>query len=299
LHIVHSDLCGPLSSPSFPGCKYFLTFIYEFSKRTWVFFLKLKNKVFDKFLACKALLEKQSGHQIQRLITYNGGEYVNNNFTSYCTTHGIQMQHTVPYTPHKNGVAERKNHTLKEMANCMIKSKGLSLKYWAKAMYCENYIVNHTPTKALKNKTLEEGWTKIKPDVSHFRVFGSIARAHIPDEKRKALQSKSEKCIFIGYSEDVKGYILLQPHCNEIVIRRDVKFDENILTCEPNLMIVPSSTCEPSLTFVHSYVPIPVSSLDDDNEDENPPLYAHLPLDESIEPEPTPTPPLPRWVCSA
>jgi hypothetical protein len=85
------------------------------------------------------------------------------------------MQHTVPYTPQQNGVAERKNHTLKEMANCMILSKGLSLQYWAEAINCENYIVNRTPTNALKNITTEESWTKIKPDVSHFRVFGSIA----------------------------------------------------------------------------------------------------------------------------
>jgi transposase InsO family protein len=246
LQLVHSDLCGPLSSPSFSGCKYFLTFIDDFSRRTWVYFLKLKSEVFDKFLAYKALVEKKSGHQIQKLRTDNGGEYVNNNFTSYCTTQGIQMQHIVPYTPQQNGVAERKNHTLKEMANCMIQSKGLSLKYWVEAINCENYIVNHTPTKALKNITPEEAWTKIKPDVSHFHVFGSIAWAHIPDEKRKALQPKSEKCIFVGYSEDVKGYRLLQPHCNEIIIRRDVKFDENLLACEPNSAIVPSSACEPS-----------------------------------------------------
>ena len=54
------------------------------------------------------------------------------------------------------------------MANCMIQSKGLSLKYWAEAINCANYIVNHTPTKALKNITPKEAWTKIKPDVSHF-----------------------------------------------------------------------------------------------------------------------------------
>jgi hypothetical protein len=182
------------------------------------------------------------------------------------------------------------------MANCMIQSKGLSLKYWAEAINCANYIVNCTPTKALKNITPEEAWTKIKPDVSHFRVFGSIAWAHIPDEKRKALQPKSEKCIFVGYSEDVKGYRLLQSHCNEIIIRRDVKFDENLLACEPNSTIVPSSACEPSSTFVPSYDL--VSSSDDDSEDENPPPPAHPPPDESFEPEPTPAPPLPRWVRS-
>jgi hypothetical protein len=86
LQLVHNDLCGPLSSPSFSGCKYFLTFIDDFSRCTLVYFLKLKSEVFDTFLAYKALVEKQSGHQIQKLRRDNGDEYVNNNFTSYCTT---------------------------------------------------------------------------------------------------------------------------------------------------------------------------------------------------------------------
>jgi hypothetical protein len=62
LQLVHSDLCGPLSSPSFSGCKCFLTFIDDFSRRTWVYFLKLKREVFEKFLAYNALVEKKSGH---------------------------------------------------------------------------------------------------------------------------------------------------------------------------------------------------------------------------------------------
>jgi transposase InsO family protein len=113
LHLVHSDLCGPFSSPSFSRCKYFLTFIDNFSIRTWVYFLKLKSEVFDKFLAYKALAEKKYRRQIQNLRTDNGGEYVNNNFTSYFTTQGIQMKQTISYTPQQNGVAERKNCTLK------------------------------------------------------------------------------------------------------------------------------------------------------------------------------------------
>jgi hypothetical protein len=294
LQLVHSDLCGPLSSPSFSGCKYLLTFIDDFSRRTWVYFLKLKSNFFDKFMAYKALVENKYGHQIQRLKINNGGEYVNNNFTSYYTIQGIQIQHTVPYTPQKNGVVERKNHTLKEMDNCMIQSKGLSLKYWEEAINCANYIVNHTPTKALKNIRLEEAWTKIKPYVSHFRVFGSIAWANITNEQRKTLQPKSEKCIFVDYSEHVKGYIIFQPHCNDIIIRGYVKFDENILACEPNSVIVPSLFCDPYSSFVPSFVPILVSSSNDDNKDENPLQFAHLPPNESIEPKPTPTPSLPN-----
>jgi hypothetical protein len=130
---------------------------------------------------------------------------VNNKFTSYCTAQGIQMQHIVPYTPQQSVVSKRRNHTLKEMANCMIQYKGLILHYWEEAINYENYIVNHTPTKALKNIILEEAWNKINPNLSHLFVFGSVSWAHIPDEKMKYLQPKSEKCIFIVYSEDVKG----------------------------------------------------------------------------------------------
>ena len=127
--------------------------------------------------------------------------------------------------------------------------------------------------------------------------------------EKESIVSKSEKCIFVGYSEDVKGYRLLQSHCNEIIIRRYVKFDENLLSCKPNSTFLPSSSyepsstfvpslaCEPSSTFMPSSIPILVSSSYDDSEDENTPLYAHLPLNESFENEPTLAPPLPRWVC--
>ena len=110
------------------------------------------------------------------------------------------------------------------------------------------------------------------------------------------MQPKSEKCIVVGYSEDVKGYRLLQSHCNEIIIRRDVKFDENILAYEPNSAVVPYLACEPYSTFVPSSDL--VSSSDDGSEDKNPPPPAHPPPDESFEPEPALVPPLPRWVRS-
>ena len=128
-------------------------------------------------------------------------------------------------------------------------------------------------------------------------MFGCEAWAHISDEKRKALQPKSEKCIFIGYLEDVKGYRILQPHSHDIVIRRDVKFDENLLAYEPNLAGVPSLAREPDSTIVPSSsssnlfdrFPTPVS--DGDSEDENPPPPAHIPPIALA-------PMLPRWVHS-
>jgi hypothetical protein len=120
----------------------------------------------------------------------------------------------------------------------MIQSKGLILHYWVKAINCVNSIVNCTPIKVLKNITSEESWSKIKLDVSHFYMFCS--ESHIPDEKRKALHPKNEKFIFVVYSEDIKGHRLLQSHSNAIIIRRDVKFDENLSAYEPNLVFMSS-----------------------------------------------------------
>ena len=100
----------------------------------------------------------------------------------------------------------------------MLQSKGFILRFWEEGINCVNYIVNWTPTKVLKNITPKEAWISIKMDVSHFHVFGSEACAHISDEKHKALEPKSENCIFVGYSKDVKGYRLLYPNSKELLL---------------------------------------------------------------------------------
>ena len=122
-------------------------------------------------------------------------------------------------------------------------------------------------------------------------MFGSEAWAHILDEKQKALQPKSEKCIFVGYSEDIKGYRIRYPHSHDMIIRRDVKFDENLLAYEPNLAGVPSLACELDLTSVPSSSSSNFLDRFPTLVSDNPPLPAHVP---PIAPAPI----LPRWVCS-
>jgi hypothetical protein len=97
------------------------------------------------------------------------------------------LQHTVPYTPKQNGVVERKNRSLKEMTSCMFHERSLPSKIWVEALNYDTYINNRSPHKSVEERTPFEAWTGDKLDVTHFHIFGSRAWAHIPFEKRKAL----------------------------------------------------------------------------------------------------------------
>jgi hypothetical protein len=116
------------------------------------------------------------------------------------------MQITTRYTPQQNGVAERKNQTIMNMARTLIKEKSLSNIFWVEAVACSVYLLNRSPTTRLKMKVPQEAWSGTKLNVVHLRTFGCIAYAHIPSELRKKLDERSEKCIFTGYSKTSKVY---------------------------------------------------------------------------------------------
>ena len=99
LEIVHTYLCGPIQTPSLGGSIYFLTFIDDYSRKTWVYFLKHKSETFDKFKELKTFVEKHSGLSIKILRSDRGREYKSNEFFEYCRYHVIKKQFTTIYTP--------------------------------------------------------------------------------------------------------------------------------------------------------------------------------------------------------
>uniref|UniRef100_A0A251T6N3 Putative zinc finger, CCHC-type n=1 Tax=Helianthus annuus TaxID=4232 RepID=A0A251T6N3_HELAN len=227
LQLIHSDICGPMRTESIGGCRYFITFIDDYSRKTWVYFLKLKSEALSYFKLFKALSENQSDHTIKTLRTDRGGEYCGKSFQEYLNANGIHHQLTNSYSPQQNGVAERKNRTLMELSRSMLSMKKLPNKFWAEAIACTTYILNRTVTKTRPNVTPFEAWNGRKPNVEHLKVFGSVAYVHIPKQKWNKLDDKTEKMIFVGYSENSKGYKLFNPLTNKITISRDVIFDES------------------------------------------------------------------------
>ena len=126
LELVHSDVFGPMSVPSLGVSWYYVSFIDDFSRMTWIYFLKKKLEVFERFLEFEALVENQIDRKIEVLRTDNGGELCGREFNQLCKEHGIARQNTTPYTPRQNGVFERMNKTLMEKARSMLSDAYLS-----------------------------------------------------------------------------------------------------------------------------------------------------------------------------
>ena len=84
----------------------------------------------------------------------------------------------------------------------MLQTKGLNNSYWADSVATAVYILNRSPTSALHKMTPYKAWYEKKSNVNHFKVFGCLAYVRIPDQNRQKLDTKSESCIFVGYSEE-------------------------------------------------------------------------------------------------
>lgn len=224
LQLIHSDVCGPMSTKSFGGARYLLTFVDDFSRKVFVYPMKQKSEVFDLFVGFTKLVENQQNKTIKTFRSDNGTEFCNKQFDSFLAKHGISRQRTAPYTPEQNGVAERMNRTIIEKVRCMLIDAGLSKQYWAEAAATASYLINRIPCREMKETTPEEIWSKSKPDLKMLRVFGCKAMVHIPKEKRQKLDSKSMECIFLGYSEQSKAYKLFNQKKKELIVSRDVVF---------------------------------------------------------------------------
>lgn len=135
-------------------------------------------------------------------------------------------QRTVPYSPQQNGVAERMNRTIMEKARSMLHYKSVSTEWWAEAVHTAVYLINRSSNTAHVNSTSYELSFKVKPHMEHLRVFGSQGYAQIDGAKRTKLESKSFRCMFLGYAENVKGYRLFDLDDAKVKMSRSVKLDK-------------------------------------------------------------------------
>ena len=237
LELIHSDVCDLKFVQTRGGNKYFITFIDDSTKYCYVYLLKSKDEALEKFILYKNEVENQLNKKIKVIRSDRGGEY-EAPIGEFCAQHGIIHEVTAPYSPQSNGVAERKNRTLKEMMNAMLISSGLPQNMWGEAILSSNYLLNKVPRKK-EEKTPYELWKGKRPSYKYLRVWGCLAKVAVPTPKKMKIGPKTVDCIFIGYAHNSNAYRFLvhesenpDIHKNTIMESRNASFFENVFPCK-------------------------------------------------------------------
>ena len=225
LEYIHVDTCGPMDTLSITGFEYFSTITDNYSRKTWIILQKTRCEFLGKFKILVEQLENQFGKKVIFFHADNAQEFKSNDLIFYFNTKGIIPTYTAKYSPHQNGVAERKNRTIKESALAMMLDMGIPTKYWAEAVKTANYLLNGIPQKILgwisPNKRL--GISDVS--IGKYTIFGCRAFVHIPKAQRKKLEPSAMEGIFVGY-EEYSGNFRIALSDNRVIISRDVSFNE-------------------------------------------------------------------------
>lgn len=225
LQLVHADICGPITPYSNSNKRYMLSFIGDFTRKAWIYFLHEKSEAFGMFKIFKAYVEKEVGAFITCLRTDRGGEFTSNEFEEFFKDQGICRKLTVAYTPQQNGVTERKNRTVMNAVRAVLNERQVPRVFWPEDVRWCVHVQNRSPTSAVDHRTPEEAWTCVRSRVDYFQIFGCVAHAHVPDQKRSKLDDKSKRCVILGVSDESKAYKLFDPIANKVIVNKDVVFE--------------------------------------------------------------------------
>lgn len=230
LNIVYSDIVGPMRCESNGGSRYFITFIDDCTRWCEIYFLKSKCNALDAFKDYKKYVENLLGSRIKYLQTDNGGEYCSTEFDNFLRNAGIQRRLTVSRTPQQNGVAERMNRTIVEMARCMLMNCDLSPSFWAEAVATACFIRNRCPTSALGGEIPYEKWFEKPVKIGYLRKFGAKVFILDKNSNKDKFAPRGIPGVFVGYSKTSKGFRVWVPEQRKFVVSRDIIFYESIVS---------------------------------------------------------------------
>ncbi|RVW83369.1 Retrovirus-related Pol polyprotein from transposon TNT 1-94 [Vitis vinifera] len=229
--VIHSDVWGPSKVPTLSGSHWFVTFIDDCTKMTWLCLMKTKDEVNLLFQKFHKMIETQYNAKVRVLRSDNGEEYQSSDLQKYLEGHGIIHQTTCSNTPQQNGVAERKNRHLLEVVRVFLIAAKTPISYWGEAITSAAYLINwvpsssinfQTPLQALTNAVVAPTFPNLPP-----HVFGCVAFVHLHKHQRTKLTSHALQCVFVGYALHKKGYRCYHPPTQQMYITMDVVFHED------------------------------------------------------------------------
>ena len=224
--VVDSDLWGPAPCKSIDGYRYYVTFIDECTRYTWIFPLINKSDLCATFIAFYAYVLNQFSATVKILQSDGSGEYCSTKFQSFLVERGISHQKSCPYTPEQNGLAKRKHKHIIETIITFLQNARIPSLFWSFACQTATYLINRMPTPLLSNKSHFELLYGSFPILSHLRIFGCVCYPLLKPYNNTKLQAKTTKCVFLGYASKYKGFL-----CYE-VIRHRLYVSRHVFFCE-------------------------------------------------------------------
>jgi hypothetical protein len=267
LQFIFSDVWGH-AIESFGRKRYYVSFIDDYSKLTWIYLFHHKSEVYKYFLEFQALIECMFNRKIIVVQSDWGGEY--EHFNSLFHKIDIAHQVSCTHTHQQNRTAECKHRHIVEMGLALLAHAPMPLKYWDEVFLAAVYLINHTPTKLLSYDTPLHRLLGATPDYSSFHVFGCACWPNLRPYNSHKLELRSTRCVFLEYSKIHKEFKCLDISKGHIYISRDVIFDASVFpfaTLHPNagvkyafdiFLTSPENDEDSNLTNVHTMTMLPV-----------------------------------------
>ncbi|GJT22454.1 retrovirus-related pol polyprotein from transposon TNT 1-94 [Tanacetum coccineum] len=228
LHILYMDLFGPVSLMSINHEKYTLVIVDEYSRYTWVYFLRNKSQATEMIMSFIRMVENQNDVKVKQIKTDNGTEFKNQELESFCNEKGISQNFSSLYTPKQSGVAKRKNKTLIEAARTMLNGSVLSKHFWTNVVKIACYTQNRSIIVKRHDKTPYEIFRERILDISCFHVFGCPVFIHNHRDHLGKFDVKADDGYFLGYSSVSKAFTVFNTIRQQIEKTYHVTFDESM-----------------------------------------------------------------------
>jgi hypothetical protein len=226
LELLHIDLFGPIAYISIDESKYCLVIMDDYSRFTWVFFLKEKSQTQETLNGFLRRAQNEFGLRIKKIRSDNRTEFKNSQIKGFLEDEGIKHEFSSPYTSQQNGVVERKNRTLLDMARTMLDEYKTPDQFWAEAINTVCYSINRLYLHRILKKTSYELLTSKNPNVSYFRVFGSKCFILVKRGRKSKFAPKVVEGFLLGYDSNTRAYRVFNKSTGFVELSCDIVFDE-------------------------------------------------------------------------
>ncbi|KAM1047539.1 hypothetical protein ACFX2C_026882 [Malus domestica] len=225
---VHTDVWGPSPTVSLEGYRYYVIFVDECTRFTWIFPLVNKSDVYTVFVKFHAFVMNHFKCSIKTLQSDGGGEYMSRLFKQFLDTNGILHLVSCPYTPQQNGLAERKHRHIIETTVTLLSAARLPQQFWFHACSHAVFLINRMPCQNLEMVSPYVKLFAQSPSLSSLKIFGTAVYPYLRPYNVNKLQARSDECVFVGYSIGYKGVLCYNRTTQRLLLSRHVIYDENV-----------------------------------------------------------------------